>query len=425
VIHSIKAAAARIQPLAALWRCLLPRDPTHVDRSRKLVVMMVISSLRIDPRVERAARSAASAGYEVVVICPDISSPPLAEAPLDWGPGIRFDILSWEAASCVMQAPWLACDQLHRAALAYSPLVIHSHDLTTTLAGLSAARITGAFAVCDFHEWYSENVSWDAAASTWTPHPAPKRSWFRSVERLALWNSDAVITVCDSIAHELSAMAFPARRDVDVIRNIPPLTRSGKQYPSLKAELGLKPDDFLLLWQGGTGPSRMLEPIIEALVELPEVTFVIRGPSLEVFGDGYRSLADRLGVGSQLVLMPPVLSADVVDAAYGADAGIWTLPNLSKNFYYALPNKIFEYMAAGLPVLAADFPEARKMVGDNGIGLCFDPYDPSSIAACIRRLVEEPGLAEKFRETLQSVLAGIAAESEWEKLPALYRRLHG
>jgi glycosyltransferase involved in cell wall biosynthesis len=423
--NPLRHTARHLRELAPFWRCLMPRSAKRVDRSRRLVVMLVISNLRIDPRVERAARSAASAGYEVVVICPDISSPSLAAAPLDWGPRVRFHSVPGETSVCVMQPPWLACEALHRAALEYAPLVIHCHDLTTALAGLSAARITRAFAVCDFHEWYSENVSWDAASAAWVAHPKGKRAWFRFAERVALWQADATVTVCGSIADELSRMARPAQRTVDVIRNIPPLSGSGKQYPSLKTELGLGPDDFLLLWQGGTGPSRMLEPIIEALAELPRVTFVIRGPSLDLFGEGYRALADRLGVGQRLVLQPPVPSADVVNAAHGADAGIWTLPKLSKNFYYALPNKIFEYMAAGLPVLAADFPEARKMVVGNGIGLCFDPYDPSSIAHCIRQLAEEPGTAERFRAAVPRALEGIAAETEWQTLPAIYRRLGG
>jgi len=142
-----------------------------------------------------------------------------------------------------------------------------------------------------------------------------------------------------------------------------------------------------------------------------------------LFGDGYRSLSKQLGVENQLVLLPPVKSAEVVEAAVGADAGIWTLPNLSKNFYYALPNKIFEYMAAGLPVLAANFPEARKMVEENGIGLCFDPYDPHSIAAQIRRLIYEPGIAERCRSAIPEVLKNIRAEEEWDKLVRIYRKI--
>src|SRR6185369_7209682 len=224
-------------------------------------------------------------------------------------------------------------------------------------------------------------------------------------ERLALRRADAVITVCDSIARELEAMAVPGTRRVNVIRNIPSLDRRAQfTYPPLRESLGLGADQFILLWQGGTGPSRMIEPIIEALAHAPSVAFVIRGPSLDLFGEGYRALARKCGVEDRLVLLPPVPSGDVVASAESADAGIWTLPNLSKNFYYALPNKIFEYLASGLPVLAANFPEARRMVEGYDVGLCFDPYDPRSIAAQLTRLATEPELHARLRANIPHAL---------------------
>jgi glycosyltransferase involved in cell wall biosynthesis len=121
--------------------------------------------------------------------------------------------------------------------------------------------------------------------------------------------------------------------------------------------------------------------------------------------------------------LPPVKSDAVVDAAAHADAGIWTLPNLSKNFYFALPNKVFEYMAAGLPVLGANFPEARKLIEGLDIGHCFDPYDPGSIATAIRRLADDPGRVAAIRQRMPAALASIDAQDEWSKLVEVYRAL--
>ncbi|MCC6534011.1 MAG: glycosyltransferase [Burkholderiales bacterium] len=393
------------------------------DRDCRDIVMLVVSNLRIDPRVERAARAAAGAGYRVKVICPDIADPRLAAVGIDWGPGVSFRHLPFESSAFVMARPWLFGTVMHQAACEERPFAFHCHDLTTALIGLSAAYRVGAYCVCDFHEWYSENVSWNSATEQWLAHPKWKRTWFRLAERIALARADEVITVCDSIARELDAMGRRKRRPVEVIRNIPSLARSDTTYAPLRQTLGLAQDQFIVLWQGGTGPSRMIEPIIEALRYAPRAVLVIRGPSLDLFGDGYMTLARRLGVASRVVMLPPVPSRDVVAAAESADAGVWTLPNLSKNFYYALPNKIFEYMAAGLPVLAADYPEARKMVLANGVGLCFDPYDPRSIAAQITRLVEQPQLRASMKAAIPRVLETIGAASEWLKLPRIYGRL--
>jgi glycosyltransferase involved in cell wall biosynthesis len=360
------------------------------------------------------------------VLCPDLSNPSLSALPLDWGPGIRISPLPLDAASFVMHPPWLFGDLMHREASARRPFAFHCHDLTTAIIGLSAARKTKARCVCDFHEWYSENVSWNQAAACWEPHPPLKRLAYRLAERLVLWRADAVITVCDSIARELSETLSSSHRHVEVIRNIPSLQRSDAvSYPPLRDTLKISREQFLLLWQGGTGPSRMIEPIIQALALAPRVTFVIRGPSLDVYGDGYLRLAREHGVEGRLRLLPPVPSQDVVVAAESADAGIWTLPNLSKNFYYALPNKIFEYLASGLPVLAANFPEARRMVEGNDVGLCFDPYDPRSIAAQLNRLTDDPGLFSRLRANIPAALAAIDADNEWNKLVAVYDRLSG
>ena len=164
----------------------------------------------------------------------------------------------------------------------------------------------------------------------------------------------------------------------------------------------------------------MIEPIIEALAFAPLCTLIMRGPEIETYGPGYAALAASIGALYRLLLAPPVPSRDVVAAARGADAGIWTLPELCMNFTYALPNKIFEYLTSDLPVLAALYPEARRLVEEYGVGLTFDPYDPSSISAVINRLIEEPGLRDQLAARAQSALCEMDAAAEWLKLVAVY-----
>jgi glycosyltransferase involved in cell wall biosynthesis len=211
---------------------------------------------------------------------------------------------------------------------------------------------------------------------------------------------------------------------VHVVRNIPDRAREPtRPYPLLKEQLGLPADRFLLLWQGGIGPSRMIEPIIEALAFAPACTLLIRGPEIETYGPGYAAIAARIGASGRLILAPPVPSRDVVAAARGADAGIWTLPDLCKNFSYALPNKIFEYLSSGLPALVAHYPEAMRLVQEHRVGLTFDPYDPRSIAASINRLVEDAALRRELAANAGIALAAMDASAEWGKLVALYGSL--
>ncbi len=389
-----------------------------------VVVMLVISALRVDPRVERAARALARAGWRVEVVAPDMSTPPAREVPLDWGPGVRFHLLPFDVSNDVMRAPWMVSTALFNAAMNFRPFAFHCHDLMTALVGLRAARRTGARCVCDFHEWHSENVTWSDAAAGWEAHPPQKQRLFRWAERHALLFADRVITVSQAIAGELDALGRKPAGTVRVVRNIPPLSAEPtRSYPPLKEQLGLAPDSFVVLYQGGTGPSRMLDPVIRALALAPAVTLVIRGPWLDAYGPHYRAVAREAGVEGRLVLADPVPSRDVVAAARGADAGLWTLPNISRNFYLALPNKIFEYLASGLPLLVADFPEARHIARNLGTGLTFDPYDPASIAAQMERLAADPGLTASLRGEVPAALATLDAGREWDRLADLYAEM--
>ena len=229
----------------------------------------------------------------------------------------------------------------------------------------------------------------------------------------------------NSIARDLEKNYTFGFRRVHLIRNIPSARRRPtRAYPPIREQLGIADDRMVVLWQGGTGPTRLLEPVIEALAHYDRFTLVIRGPSLDMFGDGYRALANRLNVGDRLILCPPVPSEDVVKSAKGADCGVWTLPNLCKNFSYALPNKVFEYLYGGVPLLVADYPEVRNVVETHQVGLLFDPYDPQSIASAIRRLNEEPGLADAMRKRiLPEAVAAYDADQEWGKLVTLYQTL--
>jgi glycosyltransferase involved in cell wall biosynthesis len=84
---------------------------------------------------------------------------------------------------------------------------------------------------------------------------------------------------------------------------------------------------------------------------------------------------------------------------------------------------VFEYLAAGLPVLAADYPEVQRLVRRYEIGLSFDPYDPASIAAQVNRMIDEPGLVARLRANTPAALADMQADREWNKLVRVYHDL--
>jgi glycosyltransferase involved in cell wall biosynthesis len=394
------------------------------NQERGEIVMLAVSEVFRDPRVEREARALAAAGYQVKILYPDVFSGSYHLAPLDWGPRIAFAPLPEHIGYYVARFPYLLGFGYLRRALAEKPFAFHAHDLSTSLVALAAARFHNVHCVCDFHEWYSENVTWVEREHRYVPHSRIVRWIFATAERIVLRRASSVVTVCDSIADELRRQSR-RRCEIVVIRNIPYLDSPSRGNPSvsLRSHLGLARDAFIVLYQGGTGPTRLLEPVIEAIQLVPGAVLVIRGPGIEHYGDHYCALARSLGIADRVFCLKPVLPNDVVHAARGADAGIWSLPNMCRNFYYALPNKLFEYLAAGLPVLIANYPEVARVVTRYEVGLTFEPYSPESIAAAIDALACNPGLQARMRANTLTALEDMRASKEWGKLVLLYDEL--
>lgn len=230
-----------------------------------------------------------------------------------------------------------------------------------------------------------------------------------------------MITVSNAIADAISAELTDDGRRPVVIRNVPNFELSDtSEVFDVKAELGVSDETFVVLWQGGIGPSRMLEPVIEAFQYLPNAIFAIRTPYWEAFGKSYEELAARLGISDQIRPLDPVSSAQIVNSAQGADCGLWTLPNPCRNFHLALGNKIFEYLSAGLPIAVANYPEAKAVCEALDVGLAFDPADPKSIADTIRKFQNEPSRFAEMRRNAASAICRLGADVEWQKLVDLY-----
>ena len=389
------------------------------------VVMLVVSDIRVDPRVQKAVKVAVGLGFSVTVVTPHRDWSDDA-SEFDWGAGVSFAFPEAGAYFINHDFPWLVNTRFFDFCCRYRNVIFHCHDLNTALMGLHLARKTDSVCIADFHEWFSENVTWSTVESAYVAHTPLKRKVMRRAERLCIMHADHGITVCDSIANELAGMV-PGSRRFTIVRNIPDLALDIRDSrPPLKVLLGLPESTFVVLWQGGIGPSRLLEPVIEALPLVDGVHLVIRGPGLEKdahYTRYYTDYAAKLGVGERVTLLPPVPSRDVLAAAQGADVGLWTLPNLSKNFYYALPNKLFEYLGAELPVLVANFPEAAALVRRYNVGLTFDPYSPASIAESMRTMRGNPVLRKQMQVNTRTALQDMDAASEWIRLGHIYQDL--
>jgi glycosyltransferase involved in cell wall biosynthesis len=176
-----------------------------------------------------------------------------------------------------------------------------------------------------------------------------------------------------------------------------------------------------IVYVGGLMPGRGLEPTIEALALLPDVRLRIVGPGGGPFVDRLHALASAAGVADRVVFDGAVPPDRVVAAAAGASLGLALIEPICRSYELTLPNKLFEYARAGVPVLSSAVPVLAGVVRDNGIGVVAESLSARGVAAAA---VE--GLSVDAQGGMRDAVRRFAADNVWARetavLSAAYRR---
>jgi glycosyltransferase involved in cell wall biosynthesis len=290
------------------------------------------------------------------------------------------------------------------------PDVWHAHDFTAILA-LWLARLPDRVPlIYDSHELYLESGS---AARM----PGPIRWALGRIERQMARRASGVITINQGVADEL---AHRYEVDPTVVLNCPPFIevhRPGR----MRAALGLGGAQ-VILYHGSVSEGRGIELTVEALRELPDsVVYVVLGNGPLV--PWLRVQQERPELEGRIVLHPAVPLNDLLSWVVDADLGLALHATTEMNFLLSTPNKLFECIAAGVPVLASGFPEMGRIVEGEEIGATCDPNDPHEIAAAIRGLLEDQtrlaAMQQRARDAARSTYNW---EAQAAKVVALYRR---
>jgi glycosyltransferase involved in cell wall biosynthesis len=307
-----------------------------------------------------------------------------------------------------------------RAAAAAAPAadVHHAHDMEALPAAHAAAARDGARYVYDSHEIY---MAWGPVLG----QPSLLRAVIGRWERRLARGAAAVMTVGSALVDELRARIGIDR--VVVVHNCPPRwTPPAEPEDRIRRALSLPASTPIVLCHGGFMANRGLEETAEALLQ----------PGLEaahlVFL-GYRAafiepiLADARLAG-RLHYLPAVPPADVTAWVAGADVDVMAIQPSDLNSRVSTPNKLFESLAAGTPVVSSDLPARRAILLGYPLGplgaLC-DPTSPASIAAAIHSILElDPPAREELRgRILRAAHERWNWETESAKLLDLYREL--
>jgi glycosyltransferase involved in cell wall biosynthesis len=305
----------------------------------------------------------------------------------------------------------------YRLVRADPPDALHAHDLNTLPVAAALARRLRLPLTYDAHELYPEISTLSAReAAVW-----------RGVERRLARRADHVLTVCDSIAAELERRYAIARPTV--LLNCP-ATANGASADRQTGAPGefvshmthKSPDgadgEPIVLYQGGFAPHRGLETLVRAAHRLERGTILLMGwGRLE---EELRELIRRERLERRVRIAAPVAQGEVVAAAARATVGVIPYEPVGLNNTFTTPNKLFDYIAAGLPIVASRLPELTRFVEEGALGVTFPAGDPAALAATLNELLADPARLARMRERAREAAHRYTWERESRKLLALY-----
>lgn len=363
----------------------------------------VLSSLHppFDTRIfQKEARTLAAAGYDVTFIVPHDRDEVVDGVRLRPFARPRGRLYRFLTSSPRML--W--------AAIRLGADVYHFHDAELIPAGL-VLKLLGRRVVYDAHEDLPKSILDKTYLPRWIRRPLSITTHL--AEKTASRAFDLVVVAGEGILR-----SFEAHPRTLLIRNYPIRAQFGNG-----TRVGRGGRDFVVVYTGGLTAGRGAVEMIEAVAEVPGSLRV----RLEIYGKFWpQELETRVrGLpGFERVTYHGWVPHERISAELErADVGlVCFLP--APNHLEAGPNKLFEYMAAGLPVIASDFPAWRDIVERKDCGLCVDPAYPAAIADAIRYLAEHPERrAEMGANGRRAVLEQYNWESEGRRLLEAYETL--
>ena len=367
--------------------------------------MVAFTDLRFDARIYREATALQDAGHRVSIVSSSFSETTTAT------PWRRFEthlILVDRRRSLRVLYP-LFWRRAAQALAALSADAYHAHDLDALWPAERVATRQGALLVYDSHELWTEQ-------SGVVNRPTVQRFWCWLEKRLMPQVHHTI-----AVSHSIK-LALEARYQLDgvtVLRNLP-VFRKPVDSNRIRETLGLDDQRPVVLYQGGFLTANGLLEQIDAAAKFERAVLVLLGggpcePDL-------KQKVHQHQLGDSVFFLPRVPFAELHEYTCSADVGLCLIQNSGKSFFYSLPNKLFEYFMAGLPVVASDFPEMGPVVRDSGAGVLADPRDPAAVAEQVNLLIADSTRMARCAEAARVASRTYSWEREAEKLTAVYAR---
>ncbi len=381
------------------------------------ICMFVLNTFRMDARVMRSATALKDAGFAVSVVdivdkcsqtIEDIHGITVKHVKVA-NAFIATSFRLWAIIKALLLFMRSMLLVLRTPADFY-----HAHDATALPTCYIAAWLRGKPLIFDAHELPLSELD------------GSRRRWLRILltPLLSHMISSCAGGIGASPFYEQSVREHYHVSRVSLLRNVPPY-RSVPKNDLLRQHLGLSSDTRIALYQGYLQYGRGLDRLVQAAAFLePNIVIVMMGKGRGT-GDAssqLKALIAREKVAERVKIIPHVQYEELLDWTVSADIGLITYePDHSLNFQMCLPNKLFEFMMAGVPVLTSPLDAVIDVFKTHNIGQILPSLAPADIGAAINAMLADPvALANMRRNALDAAQYEFNWEKESPKLIRLY-----
>ena len=357
----------------------------------KRIFVSVTNDMTNDQRVNRVCNSLCDMGFDVVVLCRKLKNSAEIEPR-------RYSIKRFHLPFN-KGAAFYACINLRLFfyMLFHKNDVLLANDLDTLLCNALISSIKCKPLYYDTHELFTEVPELQNAGFK-------KKVWLW-VEKHCIHRPVATYTVCNSIADYYNKKYG---LDMRVVRNLP-VRKKMKSFENR---------ENILLYQGALNMGRGIELLIEMMKYIPDY-------KLYIAGKGYmepelKKLASDLNLIGRVIFTGNLKFEELHELTSRAKVGFSVEQGTSLNYKYALPNKIFDYIQAGTPVVCSNFPEMRAVVEKYSVGAIFSDHDAKSLSELVLPLLADTQRLETYHQNCIDAAKILNWESELSVLAKIY-----
>ena len=372
----------------------------------KKVINLLFNDFTNDNRVLKISRSLQNNGHNVILVATHFDKTLPKEEIIEGFEVKRFNVGRIKILPLNLILFWLVVIKNFR-----KEEVFHCNDLYALPPAYVIKKFSNKDAkiVYDCHEHETE-------AKIYLNKPVIKYL-AKIFEKKMVGIANKVITVSESIAED-----YEARYGIEkpsLVLNAPPYARQ-KRYNLFREKLGIGEDKVIFLFQGGYIPGRGIDQLIKVFKKLERRNSKLVLVFL-VYGEGVEKLKKKVKDSSNIYWHQKVSPLEYMKYIGSADWGIYLMENICLNHDFALPNKIFDYILGGLPVVVSNLKEMSKLVNEYEIGYTVDIEDIDRIVKLLEKF--DKNTKEKFENNLKKVAKKYCWEEQEKVLLKIYNSL--